>query len=254
MSFKEIGFDVEYLALVDALTVIAPDIVFKKTEDGKIRICRGAVGGSSLFDVIVSEEAFQFFGDCIAMENFSDFYRILTAYAGSTLSHASDTNKLLVVNSAGKINFVLDDEDALKSSPKYGDLGEAAFIFNLSKTDLADLKKCNSLVAGKYFKLSFADNTINASLSDLSFKNSFDKSFTMVSSGADIKDLKDFSIYSNFINQLPLNDYIVSVYKREKNNRIGWAVAFNHTDEKINLTYLTVQVNPEMEARVKNAT
>lgn len=212
MSETKIEYNAEYLKLIKGLTDISPGIIFAK-EDGKIVVNRTNKGRTIFFKVTAPESYLSFEGEKIAFYQFADFYQIMGAFGTASLTQ--NKNKIIIEHNATyKTNFMLSSPEVLSKSPSKANLPEPDMVFNLSAEALADIKKMNNLISGKYLKISNVEKAITLQLYNSNHDNSFDMQFVPETFVDDLENF-DFPIFSEVIAKLPVGmNYKVALFKK----------------------------------------
>lgn len=147
----------------------------------------------------------------IAFYDYSNFYKFLSTVKNAKLSIAN--NNIVLCGNGVKLNYLLSDEEGIINGPKHTDLPKNADVqFTLTKENIDEIVKLNSLVKGAKARLTCVDGEVTIKFYTTNTDNSFEKTFECERPSDYDKDIT-FDILANRFDLLPSKrDYVVQIY------------------------------------------
>jgi len=228
---NSMSYNAEYFSIINDLATISPSMIFTKDDNGTTTVLRANKSKSIFFRVVAPTNYFEYDGNRIAFNNFAEFYELINVFKVKNLYH--DNNLITIENEVGKINYVLANEESLMKSPSKISLDVPDVTFTMSNTQLAEIRKINSLLSSKYCNVFFKNKMIAFNLYTGEQYNSFNREFTPEyilnaddPNSPQVGDI-EFPIYSEIFAKLPDETYKVSIYA---NGFISFAFQKNDID------------------------
>lgn len=224
-----VEYNKESLSLINDLCSITESIIIQKDGD-KLLILRNNNSRSVVYRLILPKTSFNIEGDSIGFYKFPEFYQLLSCFSSPNILQASD-NKLIIESDKSKINYLLSDIESLTKGPKKITFESPEATFELSSSELKELKKMIGLLTAKNIKLSCSKKNIDVTLYNSGHDNSFDKTY-------ECKSTEDFEfpIASDIFTVIPEGDYTISIMK-------AGMVRFSLKRENVSLEIFTAEID-----------
>lgn len=247
----KMNFDPEYFDLVKSLSPISQGVIFHKTKevpgDDKskdlIRIIRCNKAKTIFFKIMAPAELFDFSGEDLAFIDFAGFYKAMNTFSPAAL--VQKNNNVVITSNTGKINYRLSMPSSLYKAPKDICFDDISVSFNLSAETLAEVSKASDLVKAEFANIIYQNNLVTLRVFNSVHGHSFDKEFHPDFIADGISDF-NFTIKSEILSRLPLDNYVVSI---KEGGHIGFSVT---RPNGINLLVLTCKIR-NLENEVENA-
>lgn len=224
-----VEYNKESLSLINELCSITESVIIQKDGD-KLVILRTNNAKSVAYRLILPSSSFNIEGDSIGFYKFPEFYQLISCFNNPNILQASD-NKLTIEKDKSKINYLLSDIESLTKGPKKINFDSPEAKFEISASDLKELKKMIGLLTAKNIKLACSKKEIDVTLYNSNHDNSFDKTYECQSS----EDF-EFPIASDIFTVIPEGDYTIEIMK-------AGMVRFSLKRENVSLEIFTAQID-----------
>jgi len=238
-TVKEVKYDSDLLSLLNDLCSINESIIIKKDDNKKnLEVQRSNNAKSIAYRLGMNPEVFNFDGESIAFYKFAEFYQLLTCFDTPDL-HQSDS-KLIVSKDKSKINYILSDPETLSKGPKNIKFENPQVSFQLTSSDIKELKKMIGLLVAKNTRFTCSDKKVDITC----YNSGHDNSFTKTYETDTLKKEMSFPISSEIFTVIPDGDYTIELMEKVLPNKKEVHVTrFTLQKENISLEIFTAQIN-----------
>jgi len=224
-----VEYNKESLSLINDLCSITESIIIDK-EGSDLLIIRSNNAKSVAYRLRLPANSFNVEGDTIGFYKFPEFYQLVSCFNAPNIVQSSD-NKLTIEKDKSKINYLLSDVESLTKGPKKINFVDPEAKFEITSSDLKELKKMIGLLTAKFIKISCSKKNVNLTLYNSTHDNSFDK----VYEGESSQDF-EFPIASDIFTVIPEGDYIIEIMQ-------AGMVRFSLKRENVSLEIFTAEVD-----------
>jgi len=229
-TITKVDYNKDVLSLLNDLCAINESVIIKK-EEKKLLIQRTNNAKSVAYRLIMEPNSFNFDGDTVAFYKFPEFFQLLSCFDTPELHQSNE--KLIISKDKSKINYLVSDAETLMKGPSKIRFDNPESTFELTTSDMKELKKMIGILAAKNTKISCSSSAVNITLYNNNHDNSFSKGYSAKSS-----EEFEYSISSDIFTLIPEGDYIVEVIK-------AGIVRFTLKRENISLEVFTAQIDGE---------
>lgn len=232
----------ELFDLVNDLTAINKSVAFERMtvtdESGnvveeKIAIRKSDKNRTIVYLLKVPVNYFDI-DSTVAFYDYANFYKFLTSIKDVKLTLNED--KMILAGNGIKLHYLLSDEEGIINGPKKINFNNPDVRFTLTKEDLDEIVRLNSLVKGNKANISCVGNTLTIKFYTNSSDNSFEKTFECERLTDYEMDI-DFTIFANRFEYLPSKrDYVFDISAKKY-------IQISLIHEEIELLVYTGEVN-----------
>lgn len=204
---SKINYDLNFLDLVKNLSRISESIIFNKKND-KIYIRRKSKNSSMVFLLSTDESKFDFEGDDITIEKFSEFYEMISVLDSPEIELKE--NKLVLKKNNTKINYVLSSRESVLKDINEINFGTSDISLNITKDEIKNIIKYIALVKGEYINVKVDKDILTLRMFNQTHDNSIDRILNIENES---KCSFEYIITSDFFTNIPMGDYVLNFKK-----------------------------------------
>lgn len=204
---EAISYNKDLFDFVSNLMSINNSIAFERVGD-RVVVRKSDKNRTLPYILSVPSEYFDI-EETVAFYKYDHFYKFLSTLKDPNLTIKED--KMVISGKGIRVNYMLSDPEGIINGPKKVDFDDWDVRFALTKEDLEEIVKINSLVKGTKAKISCQGNKVLVTIYSNGSDNSFEKEFEAERISDDDNDF-EFVILSNRFESLPSKrDYTMDI-------------------------------------------
>jgi len=208
----DIRFNPELFDIVHNFSKITNTLVFRKSPDNKkVLLWMRNAASSFAFTIDAPVEYFDFPTKTFPIYNYADFYKYFNNL--NVMKMQMDESHICMISNNSKLEYLLTTAAVLdpKTVLKEINFGNVDFQFGLSKEDLDDISKMNSLLTAKVARMFGNKDAVTIQIYMDKRSNLYEKNINITNLSNFTKDF-DFSIFAQTFTMLPSKqNYIIDV-------------------------------------------
>ena len=203
----DIIYNKDLFDFVSNLTAINNSIAFERVGD-RVVVRKSDKNKTLPYILSVPAEYFDI-EDTVAFYKYDHFYKFMSTLKRPNLKIKED--RMIMSGKGIRVNYMLSDPEGIINGPKTVEFDNWNIRFTLTKEDLDEIVKINTLVKGTKARIRCEDNSILITIYSSGSDNSFEKEFE-AERLTDNDDTFEFTILSNRFEFLPSKrDYSIDI-------------------------------------------